>query len=191
MFYSEACERNKTPILKVISPWFQGISTVLEIGSGTGQHARYFAQNLPHLRWQMSDCGDYLAALQQQNMDNLPQPIELDVRQGRTWPQDRYDAVFTANSLHIMSASSVEKLIAGAGKLLSNGGLLVVYGPFKYGGQYTSASNASFDQMLQQRDPQSGIRDFEWINRLVANQGLKLMQDNAMPANNQCIIWQK
>lgn len=191
MFYSEACERNKTPILKVISPWFQGLSTVLEIGSGTGQHARYFAQNLPQLRWQMSDCGDYLVDLQQQSLEKLPPPIELDVRQSKTWPQDRYDAVFTANSLHIMSVGSVEKLVAGAGRLLLSGGLLVVYGPFKYGGQYTSASNASFDQMLQQRDPQSGIRDFEWVDQLAANQGLKLMQDNAMPANNQCIIWQK
>ncbi|MEQ9567200.1 MAG: DUF938 domain-containing protein, partial [Pseudomonadales bacterium] len=170
MFYSEACERNKNPILEVIKPWFHEVSTVLEIGSGTGQHAQYFTQHLPHLRWQMSDLGDYLANLQQQNFENLLPPIKLDVRQRGTWPQGKYDAVFTANSLHIMSASSVEKLVAGVGRLLSSGGLLVVYGPFKYGGQYTSTSNARFDQMLQQGDPESGIRDFEWVNQLAANQ---------------------
>jgi len=191
MFYSEACERNKNPILEVITPWLRDVTTVLEIGSGTGQHAQYFTQYLPQIRWQMSDFGDYLTALQQQRFESLLPSIELDVRQAETWPEGKYDAVFTANSLHIMSATSLEKLVACVGRVLAAGGFLIIYGPFKYAGQYTSESNARFDQMLRQNDSESGIRDFEWVNKLVENQGLGMQQDVSMPANNQCIIWQK
>jgi SAM-dependent methyltransferase len=191
MFHSEACERNKDPILSVIRPWFQDLSTVLEIGSGTGQHARHFTRHLPHLRWQMSDFGDYLSALEAQQFDNLPPPVELDVRKDELWPKETYDAVFTANSLHIMNADSVESLFEGVGNVLGHRGILAIYGPFKYNGEFTSESNASFDQFLRQSDPGSGIRDFEWVNQLAGQQALYLQSDSSMPANNQCIIWQK
>jgi SAM-dependent methyltransferase len=191
MFFSEACERNKHPILEVIRPWFQSLSTVLEIGSGTGQHARYFIQHLPHLHWQMSDFGDYLGALQTQEFELLPGPVELDVRQGESWPKCQFDAVYTANSLHIMDAPSVEKFFEGVGRVLSRHGVLAIYGPFKYGGKFTSDSNDRFDQTLRHAGSGSGIRDFEWINQLAESQGLHLQQDTSMPANNQCIIWEK
>lgn len=192
--FSEACERNKDPILQILRTAFAGCTRVLEIGSGTGQHAVHFARNLPHLEWQPSDLPDsqpgLIARIEQEGPPNLRMPLELDVRQ-RPWPIAPVDAIFTANTLHIMDWDSVRQFFLGVGEALLDGGVLCIYGPFRYGGQYTSASNATFDQYLRSRDPLSGIRDFEAVDRLAGAQGLVLLADHAMPANNQALVWRR
>jgi len=190
--FSDACERNKGPILEVLRTAFADRRRVVEIGSGTGQHAVHFARHLPHLQWQATDRADYLpdlaARIAAEGPPNLASPVELDVLQ-EPWPDLRADAVFTANTLHIMSWPAVEAFLAGLPRLLETGGVLAIYGPFKYGGQFTTDSNAAFDAMLRERDPQSGLRDFEAVNALAEAAGLKLVTDHAMPANNQLLIW--
>jgi SAM-dependent methyltransferase len=173
--FAESAEQNKDVIFDAIRPYLKG--EVLEVGSGTGQHAVFCASQLPELYWQTSD------------LPNLAPPIELDVL--GSWPNRAYDMVYTANSFHIMDATMVAACIDGVGRCLGPGGVFAVYGPFSYGGAYTSESNARFDQMLRARDPGSGIRDFEWIAQLANDAGLELLEDVAMPANNRTLIWQK
>jgi len=191
---SEACERNKGPILEILAGAFAHTRKVLEIGSGTGQHATHFAAHLPHLIWQPSDTGDYLTGLRErieyEGTPNLRPPVELDVR-ALPWPAEPVDAVFTANTLHIMGWDAVKDLFRGVGAVMSGPAILCIYGPFRYGGRFTSASNADFDRYLRARDPESGIRDFEEVNTLSSEQGLTLLADHSMPANNQLIIWHK
>ena len=190
--YSEACERNKAPILKILKEVLSDCHRMLEIGSGTGQHAVYFAKNLPHLIWQPSDLDENLPSIKEridlEGTDNLMAPIELDVSK-RPWQVSDVDAVFTANTFHIMSWELVEYLFYGLGGVLKTGGVLCVYGPFKYEGKYTSESNEKFDGFLKNRDPRGGIRDFEAVDKLAIEQGLRLINDYSMPANNQCIVW--
>jgi len=191
---SEACERNKEPILRILMSAFAHSRVVLEIGSGTGQHAVHFATHLPHVTWQPSDRADYLPGLRERiahdGPSNLRPPIELDVHH-LPWPVGPVDAIFTANTLHIMEWAAVEELFRGVGSVLKGPGVFCVYGPFRYRGRYTSPSNAQFDKYLQARDPQSGIRSFEDVNRLSVEQGLHLLQDHAMPANYQLLVWEK
>ncbi len=192
--FSEACAENQTPILAVIEPLFRGCANVLEIGSGTGQHAVHFAAQLPHLVWHTSDVAAHHAGIQmwldEAGLANVRPPLRLDVVRD-PWPELAVDAVFSANAVHIMGWAAVEALFAGVGKLLPEGGLLVLYGPFNYGGQYTSASNARFDQWLKQRDPQSGIRDFDDLNRLAEQAGMGFQQDVEMPVNNRILVWRR
>ena len=189
---SEACERNKGPILAILASALANSRKVLEIGSGTGQHAVHFAAHLPHLLWQPSDTGAYLDGLREriagEGTPNLLPALELDVRD-QPWQVESVDAIFTANTLHIMGWAAVEDLFRGVGAVAPT--LLCIYGPFRYGGKYTSASNADFDRYLRARDPDSGIRNFEDVNTLSGEQGLYLLADHAMPANNQLIIWHK
>ena len=191
---SEACDRNKAPILTILRELFATTSYVLEIGSGTGQHAIYFAQQLPHLVWQPSDLPDNLAAiiqrLEMEGPANVKNPIGLNV-QNEPWPVSSTDAVFSANSLHIMSWENVKHFFRGVSAVLDPIGLLCVYGPFRYGNLYTSDSNETFDWYLKNRDPLSGIKDFEAVDRLAIKWGLRLVADHAMPANNQMLIWCK
>jgi SAM-dependent methyltransferase len=189
--YSEACERNKGPILAVLQEHFADRREVLEIGSGTGQHAVHFAQGLPHLVWQTADRRDYLSGirlwLDEAKLSNLRAPFELDM--DGAWPEHRFDAVFTANTLHIMHWPQVEKLFAHLPNISMPGAKLVVYGPFNTGGQFTSASNAAFDTSLRQQDPGMGIRDIEAVDALAAGAGYLKVEDRAMPANNRCVVW--
>lgn len=195
---SEAADRNKGPILEIIAREFAHTRRVLEIGSGTGQHALYFAARLPHIAWQPSDTGEYLPALRehlrQHGGGNLRSVIELDVR-SNPWPlaamDGPVDGVFSANTLHIMSWTSVQDFFRGVGGVLGMPGVLCVYGPFRYDGRYTSDSNAAFDTYLRSRDPHSGIRDFEALDELARQQGLRLAADHAMPANNQLLVWKR
>ena len=190
--HSEACERNKRPILGVLIEALRDASSVLEIGSGTGQHAVHFATHLPHLVWQPTDRREYLpglsARVRLEGPSNLHAPLELDVFSER-WPETTFDAVFTANTLHIMSWPEVEALLSGATARLAPGGRLLIYGPFRYGGRYTSHSNAVFDEQLRARDPASGIRDFEAVDELACSASMAVEADHAMPANNRLIIW--
>jgi SAM-dependent methyltransferase len=191
---SDACERNKEPILSVLRTCFADSAFVLEIGSGTGQHAVYFAHHLPHLAWQPTEQLNYLADLaarvRLEGGANLRPPTVLDVRQA-VWPARSVDAVFTANTLHIMSWPVVVALYRGVAEVLAPGGVLCVYGPFRYGGEYTSESNREFDRMLQERDPLSGIRDIEAVRELAGPYGLSLIADHDLPANNRLLVFGK
>ena len=194
--HAPACERNREPILGVLREHFAGRRHVLEIGSGTGQHAVHFAAAMPWLVWQASDVADNLpgirAWLDHAGLPNTPPPLALDVLQP-SWPAVAADAVFTANSLHIMGIDAVDAFFRGVGRVLADrpGGVLVAYGPFNYDGRWTSDSNREFDAWLKARDPRSGIRDFEYCTALAAGQGLHLVADVAMPANNRCLVWQR
>jgi cyclopropane fatty-acyl-phospholipid synthase-like methyltransferase len=191
---SEACERNKGPILAVLGAELAVSRSVLEIGSGTGQHAVHFARHLAHLSWQPTELGEQLGPLAERILvegpPNLRPAIELDVRK-HPWPAPGVDAVFSANTLHIMAWDAVGDFFRGVGAVLAAPGVLCVYGPFRYRGAYTSESNAQFDRYLHARDPASGIRDFEALARLADAQGLELAADHAMPANNQTLVWRR
>jgi SAM-dependent methyltransferase len=185
--FSEASERNREPILAVLKRVFADRRRVLEIGSGTGQHAAYFAPELPHLVWQPSDVAANLPGIRE--WVAAPPPLELDVE--RPFPAVDADAVFSANTSHIMSWPQVEKMFAGIGALLPQGGVFALYGPFNYGGRHTSESNARFDEMLRKRDPASGLRDAEAVVSLARRHGLALSEDNAMPANNRLLVFRR
>ncbi len=191
--YAESCEQNKMPILRVLCRLFARTQRVLEIGSGTGQHAIHFAAALPHLIWQTSDKSENHAGiqawLQEAALPNTRDPIDLDVR--GHWPEQSYDGIFSANTLHIMSWSEVERFFEGVGKVLAKGGRLALYGPFNYNGEYTSDSNRRFDGWLKQRDPHSGIRDFTDLNRLAQSQDLVFEEDIEMPVNNRILVWRR
>jgi cyclopropane fatty-acyl-phospholipid synthase-like methyltransferase len=189
--FSGAAEQNKDVIFQAIRPWLRG--RVLEIGSGTGQHAVYFASLLPELNWQTSDLepnlGGIRARVDDSGLENLPPPVFLDAM--GAWPESEFDTIYTANSFHIMGSEAVAESIAGCAKCLSAGGHLVVYGPFNYAGDFTSASNARFDAMLKANDPDSGIKDFEWLDSLAQTAGMELTADVEMPVNNRSLIWKK
>jgi cyclopropane fatty-acyl-phospholipid synthase-like methyltransferase len=192
--FSAACERNREPILEVLRLHFMHCRRVLEIGSGTGQHAVFFAAHMPHLVWQPSDLPENHASINawrdEAALVNVLPPLALDVAAGQ-WPRESFDAAFTANTCHIMSWHQVTMMFAGLGQALQADGLLCIYGPFKYSGAFTSESNARFDAMLRTQAAQMGIRDFEEINRLAADNGLILRDDIDMPANNQLLVWQR
>ena len=192
--WSEACERNRGPILEVLRGAFAGATRVLEIGSGTGQHAAYFAAALPHLAWQPSDLAANLPGIAAWRdvaaLPNLHAPLALDV-DAADWPVAAVDGLFSANTLHIMAWASVASFFRGAGRVLEPGGVLAVYGPFSYDGRHTAESNARFDAMLRARDPLSGIRDFAAVCELAAGQGLEFAEDHALPANNRVLVWRR
>lgn len=192
--YSESCEQNKMPILAVLQQFFTDLETVLEIGSGTGQHAVFFAKQLPHLTWitseQLQHHDGIKMWLAESALSNIQGPLLLDVEQ-REWPLEQTDAVFSANTVHIMGWPSVERMFNGIGSVLKEGGIFCLYGPFNYNGQFTSESNARFDLWLKQRDPVGGVRDFEALQVLANKAGLVLIDDIEMPANNRVLVWKK
>jgi cyclopropane fatty-acyl-phospholipid synthase-like methyltransferase len=201
--FSPSCERNRDPILAVLRSHFADRRRVLEIGSGTGQHAVHFAAALPHLVWQASDREENLPGIRmwlaEAALSNTPAPLLFDVaaqekpmsREGGGSDASTYDAIFSANTLHIMSWAEVEQLFAALPVLTTADAKLVIYGPFNYAGQFTSTSNAAFDQSLRRREPHMGIRDFADVGRLARAAGFVLLEDVAMPANNRCLVWQQ
>ena len=192
--FSQAAENNKTPILDVLRDWLRPGASVLEIGSGSGQHAIHFSQALPNVEWLPSDRPEVQSLLQRNTKrygpSNLLAPITLDLG-APGWPDSRIDAVYSANVLHIVSTDLGETMIKCAAQCLHAGGLFILYGPFRYGGSFTTPSNAEFDDWLRARDPNSGIRDFEWLDELARARDLMLQEDRSMPANNQCLVFQK
>jgi len=190
--FSQACENNKSYIVEVLRDAFSARQVVLEIGSGTGQHITYFARCLPATYWIPSDIpeslGNLLAGLHGDAPENLAAPLALDVSQ-QPWPIGPVDGVFSANTLHIMPIEAVEQFFTGVKQVLKSGGKLCVYGPFRYQGQFTSESNARFDEWLKQRHQESGVRDIEQILAWAEGAGLTLLRDHAMPANNQLLEW--
>lgn len=192
--YAESCEQNRDPILTVLQEVFADRRHVLEIASGTGQHAVYFGQALPHLTWQTSELPDNHAGIQawldEADLPNVLAPVAIDVND-TNWPVPEVDAIFNANTVHIVAWTAVQRMFAGIGRALADDGILCLYGPFNYGGQFTSESNARFDVWLKNRNPESGVRDFEAIDQLAVAQGLTLIRDIAMPANNRSLVWRK
>ncbi len=190
--YSPACERNREPILAVMQEVFQDTTHVLEIGSGTGQHAVYFGHAMPWLIWQPSDLSVHhqsiSAWLEDTELTNVKPPLTLDVNQPN-WPITEAGSVFSANTVHIIAWEAVGNLFDGVGKILENDDFFLLYGPFNYQGNYTSQSNAEFDIWLKQRDPLSGIRDFEAICDLAKQNSLQLKSDFRMPANNRLLVF--
>jgi cyclopropane fatty-acyl-phospholipid synthase-like methyltransferase len=194
---ARSVERNSAPILEVLKKHFSQVKRVLEIGSGTGQHAVHFATEFPGAQWQTSDVETALPGirrwLEDARLPNLPPPLSLDV--SGPWPvrprEARYDAVFTANTLHIIGWPEVQRLFAGLNDVVAEDAVLAVYGPFNYNGAFTSDSNREFDELLKQHYPGSGIRDFEAVNALAESIGFKLIADHPMPSNNRTLVWQR
>ncbi|HMW47799.1 MAG TPA: DUF938 domain-containing protein [Cellvibrionaceae bacterium] len=191
--FSQSCENNKEPILTVLKEAFSSVRQVLEIGAGTGQHSAFFAPALPHLKWQCADLAVNLAGIKQWHeaypSANLLPSIELDMA-NPLWPTG-FDAVFSANTAHIMPWPLTQKMLVEVATHLPPGGVFALYGPFNYKGDFTSESNERFDRFLKEQAPHMGIRDFEAVNDLACISGLKLHEDKPMPANNRCLIWEK
>lgn len=192
--FSPACERNKGPILATLRDALSTSGLVLEIGSGTGQHAVFFAEHLPQLQWQPTDLAENLPSMHAWaaagDAANLLEPRVLDLFSD-PWPVTQAQAVVCINTIHIVPWVGVERLFAGAGQLLDSTGILFVYGPYRYAGRPFEPTNKRFDQCLRSRDPESGVRDFDAVNALARAHGLQLVEDRAMPANNRCIWWMK
>ena len=190
--FSKAADNNKTAILAVLAEWLPHRADLLEIGSGAGQHAIHMAGELKHIAWQPSDRASVLPILNNNiaayGSTNILTPITLDLAED-IWPAGTFHCVYSANVMHIVSRELGEKLIRGAAKALAADGLLILYGPYKYAGNFTTPSNADFDLWLKERDAQSGIRDFEWVRDLALQCGLVLLEDRPMPANNQLLLF--
>lgn len=190
--YAESSEVNKVPILAVLKEIFADRKRVLEIASGTGQHAVHFGRELPHLTWQPSELAQHLPGIQawldEAQLPNVLSPLAIDVNDTH-WPIAAVDAIFNANTVHIISWPEVERLFARIARVIEPGGCVCLYGPYNYNGNFTSESNARFDAWLKARNPNSGVRDFEAVNRLAASHGLELLRDIAMPSNNRILVW--
>ena len=191
---AESCLQNQQPILDVLREVFSEAGKVLEVGSGTGQHAVFFSQHLPQLEWQPSDLQDQhpgmLLWLNEVEHNRIKPPLVLDVDDER-WPVQDMDYAFSANTTHIVSLSQTERMFAHIARSLKHRGLFAQYGPFNYNGKYTSESNARFDQWLKQQHPQSGIKHFEQLQAFAADNAMYCIDDIEMPANNRLLVWQK
>ena len=192
--FSQACENNRGPILEVLEPRLQNCRSVLEIGSGTGQHAVYFAGRLPQLVWQTSDLPQNHPGIHQWLADypgsNLRPPLSLDMA-AWPWPVSEVDAVFTANTFHIAAWTEVLGMLDGCARVLPTEGQLIVYGPFNENGEYSSESNARFDQHLRQSAAHQGIRDRQQVAQEALIRGLELQETISMPANNCCLVFRR
>ena len=192
--FSQACENNKEPILKVLKEYISDQESLLEIAGGTGQHSEFFAKSFPNIVWQTSDLPDAVTDLNlrisEANLQNLPRALTLDVNDPN-WNVKKYELLFTANSLHIMSEKSVENFFSKIPNILQQNALVFIYGPFKYGGKFTTKSNAEFNEWLKEKDLRSGVRDFEVISELAVSVGLSLVADVQMPSNNQLLVFSR
>jgi SAM-dependent methyltransferase len=192
--FSQACQRNQEPILEVLQEVLADAERVLEVGSGTGQHAVFFARHLPHLVWQPSDRPGSLDSVQAWRddaaLDNVCEPVALDLFE-ESWPVGEFDAFFSANVIHIAPLEATERLFSHAKEHLRSGGLVLFYGPFRYAERPLEPSNERFDHWLRERDPDSGVRLFEDIEAFAHRHGFTLVDDRAMPANNRMLVWQK
>jgi SAM-dependent methyltransferase len=192
--FSPSSARNRDPILAALRPLLQGCRSVLEIGSGTGQHAVHFGAALPDLRWQTSDLPanheGIRAWLDEAALPNVLPPLALDAGSD-DWPPGPFDAVYTANTCHIMSWPEVQRMFRGIGRVLAPGGMLCIYGPFNRGGQFTAPSNAQFDASLRAQAPHMGLRNREDIDALARQQQLTPVADLPLPANNDLLAWRR
>lgn len=192
--FAESSAQNREPIQAQLETFFADRRRVLELASGTGQHAVYFGQVLPHLTWQTSELPDkhdgIRAWLDEAGLPNVLPPLAIDLNDP-AWLTAPVDAVFNANTVHIVAWPLVENLFKGVGRVLEQGGLLCLYGPFNFGGRFTAESNARFDVWLKERDPDSGVRDFEALDVLARGQGMELWRDVDMPRDNRLLVWRR
>ncbi|MDH5785104.1 MAG: class I SAM-dependent methyltransferase [Chromatiales bacterium] len=192
--YAESCDENGPPILEVLRRELPASGDLLEIGSGTGQHAVMFATALPDIQWHTSDMIEMHDGIQmwldEVSHPNLHPPIRLNVLSD-PWPEQRYDAIYSANTAHIMSEEAVEAMFRGAGKVLKPASSFLLYGPFMYDGEHTSESNARFELWLKSQGDHQGIRDVSWLKEIASSAGLELEKDIEMPANNRILLWQR
>jgi len=192
--FSKACENNKKPILDVIGDYFNDSGLVLEIGTGTAQHAMYFAEKLQKLYWQTSDRSENIEGINlrvnEYTRYNLGRPLAIDVTQ-KEWQIDSCQGVFSANTSHIMNWHMVKNMFVGVGNILMPEKYFCLYGPFMFNGKYTTTSNESFDKKIQERDPKSGLKNFEDLQRLAESQGLSFFKRHDLPANNNVLVWQR
>ena len=192
--FSQACEKNKEPILKVLKEYISDQESLLEIAGGTGQHGEFFAKSFPNIVWQTSDLPDAVTDLNlrisEANLQNLPRALTLNVNDPN-WNVKKYELLFTANSLHIMSEESVENFFSRIPDALQQSALVFIYGPLKYDGKFTTESNAEFDEWLKEKDRRSGIRDFEVISELAISAGFSFVADVQMPSNNQLLVFSR
>ncbi len=192
--HAPACDRNQAFILETLAGILPGKKKLLEIGSGTGQHAAYLAPQFPNLTWFPTDLEENLASINAWCNDSPAANIEtasvLNLATGQ-WPVKSCDAVVCINTIHIISWELVEKLFTGAANVLSKEGVFYVYGPYEYENEPLAESNQNFNAWLQQRDPASGIRKFEKVNELARKNDLIFQFDKSMPANNRSICWKK
>ena len=190
--YSLAAERNRAPILNELRQLLSAGDLVLEVGSGTGQHACYFADAMPQVTWQPSELAAILPVTEDrigsEGTGNIAPPLALDVFQN-PWPALTCDAVYSCNTFHILSESGVEAVFRGAATVLRDGGSLIVYGPFRFDEAHFSQSNLLFDQQLRAENPQRGIRDVSWLDKLAAACGFSNCSNREMPANNHMLVW--
>ncbi|RFF28532.1 MULTISPECIES: DUF938 domain-containing protein [unclassified Wenzhouxiangella] len=192
--HSPAAERNRIPIGEVLGRWLARDARVLEIGSGTGQHAAWFHELMPGLTWQTTDLPENLEAIRTRlkaEAPALPAPLALDVMHSGDWPEGPWDAVYTANTLHIMPWDHTPALLRAAGERVAAGGLLVIYGPFRDGEAFDAESNRRFDEQLRQRNPDMGLRDILKVRRMAEDSGWTAEAEIAMPANNRLLIFRK
>jgi len=193
--FSQACENNKAPILEKLSDIFKQPGTILEIGTGTGQHAVHFASHLPHLVWQPTDHPRNVqlsrAWIDDSGLANINPSIALNVLDGDWSNLPAINGVFSANTAHIMAWEEVRAMFRGTARALPVGAIFDLYGPFSYGGRHTSESNVHFDRSLRGQAPHMGIRDIEDLKALGEETGLGLEEDFAMPANNRLLVWRK
>lgn len=191
--FSPSCERNRTPILDVLGRVFPVDGKVLEIGSCTGQHIVFFAPRFPGLTWQPSDRSEHLpglaARISSEGSQNIRAALELDVMNG--WPEEAFNAIYSANTSHIMSWEAVCAMFGGVGKILLNEGVFCLYGPFNEGGGFTSQSNREFDRDLRLRNPVMGLRDLADLESLALGHQLRLEEKVQLPANNQVLVFRK
>jgi cyclopropane fatty-acyl-phospholipid synthase-like methyltransferase len=192
--YSQAAENNKAPIADIMGKHLPPDGSLLEIGSGAGQHALYMSHRFPGITWLPSEREAVVPVLRANlalyESNNIQPPLVLDLADF-SWRGDPVDAVYAANVMHIVSEPLGDRLVQLAADALRSSGLLMLYGPYKYNGQFTTESNATFDQWLKDRDPASGVRDFEAVIATAQCSGLTLTQDYAMPANNQMLIFER
>lgn len=192
--YAEYAARNAAPILEILTREFRNSSRVLEIGSGTGQHAVTFAAALDHLHWQTSDLDENHAGIDAwigtSKLDNVTAPLSMDVRTAVV-SAGAYDAVYSSNTAHIMGIDAVENMLSLVGTALSMGGVFCLYGPFRLDGRFNTQSNADFDIDLRSRDPGMGIRDLEALDEFAATNGLQRRRLYAVPSNNYVVVWRK
>ncbi len=192
--FSQACENNKRPILDVIGGYFNEPGLILEIGTGSAQHAMYFAEKLRKLYWQTSDkaenIDDINAHVNEYTHYNLGRPLAIDVLQ-KDWQLEYCEGIFSANTTHIMNWQMVKNMFEGVGNLLLPEKYFCLYGPFTFNGKFTSSSNESFDKMLKERDPQSGLKNFEELQKLAESKGLNFFKQHDLPANNNILVWQQ
>ncbi len=192
--YAEACDENGPPILEVLRRRLPERGELLEIGSGTGQHAVIFAAALPGINWHCSDRQEMIAGIQlwldEAQLPNLRGPFALDVL-GDAWPEQHFDAIYSANTAHIMPPEAVEAMLRGIAQRLRPGGLFLLYGPFMYDGEHTSESNWRFDRWIRAWEAHRGIRDVSWLRQVAEPLGLSLVEDIEMPLNNRTLVWRR